>query len=248
MGRWALEVEYMVTHLDDLTRDEFAERVKEGTLVILPIGAVEEHGPHLPLCTDSIQAENLAIRLSERFNALVAPPIRYGECMTVKNFPGTITLTFDTTRALAREIVAELARNGIRRVLVLSGHAGRAHMTALREAGKAVVAQYKDLRLLVLSDYELAYGLLGSEFDADDGHAGTIETSRVMQIRGDLVKELPERSVPKPSLYRVVDDPERFFPTGYWGDPTKATKEQGQKVEDYVFDELVKMIDEHLMR
>lgn len=239
----------MTYMLDELTKDEFAARLRDNPVVILPIGAVEEHGPHLPLCTDSIQAEALAIRLAKESDALIAPPIRYGECATVRNFPGTITLSFDTLRALVREILEEMCRNGIRRVLVLSGHAGRVHLVALREAGKEVVKRYTDLRLLVLSDYEIAYELLGKEVDADDGHGGTIETSRVMQLRADLVKGAPPASWEKPPpYYVVVPDPESHFPNGLWGDPTKASAEKGQRFEDYVFEKLVGLVKEHLLK
>lgn len=238
----------MVMFLDELTKDEFAEEVKKGSLVILPIGAVEEHGPHLPLGTDNIQPAALAKRLSDRFDALIAPPIWYGECSTTKNFPGTISLSFDTLRAIVREILEELCRNGIRRVLVLSGHAARAHMVALREAGKMVVNDHNDLRLMILSDYEIAYDLMGKEFDADDGHAGTIETSRMLQLREDLVKELPPKAEADFPRFMVIHDPERHIPTGLWGDPTKATKEKGQFVEDHVFKVLEGLIEEHLMK
>jgi len=234
--------------MDELNMNEFSERVKKGGLVILPIGSVEEHGEHLPLCTDSIQAEALVKRLSEKFDAMVAPAIRYGECSATRNFPGTITITFDTLRALVREVLEELCRNGIRRIIVLSGHAGRAHMIALREAGKEVVRKVPDLKLMVLSDYEIAYDLLGKGFDRDDGHAGTIETSRALQIRPDLVKGKPKKGVFRPPKYMIYNDPERFFPRGIWGDPSKASAEKGKKVEDYVFKELVKMIRKDILR
>jgi creatinine amidohydrolase len=236
-----------MVQLDELNMNEFAERVKKGGIVIVPVGSVEEHGDHLPLCTDSMQAEALIKKLAEKFDAMVAPPIRYGECSSTRNFPGTITISFDTLRALMREVLEELCRNGVRRIIVLSGHAGRAHMIALREAGREVVMKHKDLKLMVLSDYEIAYDLLGKGFDKDDGHAGTIETSRVLQLRPDLVKGKPKKAVARPPKYMIYSDPERHFPRGIWGDPSKATAEKGKKVEDYVFKELVKMIRKDIL-
>jgi creatinine amidohydrolase len=233
--------------LDELNMLEFSERVKNGGLVILPMGSVEEHGEHLPLCTDSIQSEALARRLADKLDAMIAPAIRYGECQSTRNFPGTITISFDTLRALVREVLEELYRNGVRRILVITGHAGRAHMIALREAGREVVYRHPDLKLMVLSDYEIAYDLLGKGFDKDDGHAGTIETSRMMQLRPELVKGRPRKAKARPPKYLIVHDPERFIPRGIWGDPSKATAEKGKKVEDYVFKELVKLIRKDLM-
>jgi creatinine amidohydrolase len=236
----------MHVFLDDLTKDEFKKRADENVLVFLPIGAVEEHGPHLPLGTDSMQAEVLVQRLADHFDAIIAPPVRYGECSTTRNFPGTITLTFDTLRSLAREILQELARNEIRNIVVLSGHAGRAHMIALREAGKEVVTQYPDLKLMILSDYEIAYDLLGTWVDKDDGHSGTIETSRILHIDENKVKGRPEKATLRPPKFRIMTNPETCFPTGVWGDPTKASKELGKKIEDHIYDKLVELIQEML--
>jgi creatinine amidohydrolase len=120
-------------------------------------------------------------------------------------------------------------------------------MIALREAGREVVLRHGDLRLMVLSDYEIAYDLLGKGFDKDDGHAGTIETSRVLQLRPELVKGKPRKAVARPPKFLIVKDPERFIPRGIWGDPSKATAEKGKKVEDYVFKALVRMIKKDLM-
>ncbi|MFQ6061322.1 MAG: creatininase family protein, partial [Thermoplasmata archaeon] len=66
--------------LDDLTTEEFEREIDDSTVVILPIGVIEEHGSHLPLSTDSIQSEYIAQRVSEKTGALIAPPIRYGVC------------------------------------------------------------------------------------------------------------------------------------------------------------------------
>jgi creatinine amidohydrolase len=237
----------MATFLEELNVDEFKRLVEKDILVILPVGAVEGHGPHLPIGTDIIQPMALAIRLSERFDAMIAPPVHYGECSSTRNLPGTISLSFDTVRALIREILEELCRQGIGRILVLSGHAARAHMIAQREAGKEVLKKHPDLKLMVVSDYEIAYELLGKEFDADDGHAGDIETSRIMKHRGDLVGERPPKAKLREQTYMVTENPEERFPSGYWGDPTKASKENADKVEEFIFKELVRLIEENLL-
>jgi len=234
----------MVLFLEELNTVEFSDLVKKGALTILPIGAVEGHGPHLPLGTDMIQPMALAVRLSERFDAIIAPPIHYGECSSTKNLPGTISLSFDTLRAVVREVLEELYRQGVRRILVLSGHAARAHLMAQREAGKEVMKRFPDLRLMILSDYEIAYELLGKDFEADDGHAGDIETSRILQHREDLVKERPPKADIKKNNYMIKSDMGEFFPAGYWGDPTKATKEKGKQVDDFVFKELERLVDQ----
>jgi creatinine amidohydrolase len=237
----------MATFLWELNINEFKQLVEKNALVILPVGAVEGHGPHLPLGTDIIQPMALAVKLSERFEAMIAPPIHYGECSSTRNLPGTISLSFDTLRALLQELLDELYRQGIRHILVLSGHAARAHMMAQREAGKIVLKKHPDLKLMIVSDYEIAYDLLGKDFDADDGHAGNIETSRIMKHRMDLVGERPPKASLERPNYMITENPEDRFPSGYWGDPTKASKENADKVEEYIFEELVRLIEENLL-
>ncbi|MEM4728880.1 MAG: creatininase family protein [Thermoplasmata archaeon] len=234
--------------LDRLTSTEFRRIVAKNPLVIIPVGAVEVHGPHLPLGTDSIQPEYISVRLANRLRGpvLIAPPIRYGCCSTTRNFPGTISVSFDTLRALLSEVLSELCRNGVRRILVLSGHAGGAHMSALRLAGEGVVARWPELKLMVLSDYDIAYELRGKEFDERDGHAGTIETSRVMAIKPRLVKGGGVRSYDRPPRFIVSATPERWFPVGVVGDATAATKGKGQRINDYIVKALVELIKKSL--
>jgi len=210
--------------------------------VIVPVGSVEEHGSHLPLCTDAFQAEEIALRLAEKFDALVCPAIRYGECRSTRNFPGTISLRFRTVMSLAHDIVSELARNGIDKVVILTGHAGTAHMIALSEGAMRIVEKNEKLKVMVLSDYDIAYELLGKKFPAGDGHGGEIETSRILNIRPELVgPERPKgkRTGPK---FMLLRNPERFNPTGIVGDTSKASAAKGKKLDDFILRELCKLI------
>ena len=126
--------------LDELSTKEAAQAAKDGTVVIFPIGSVEEHGDHLPLCTDSIQPEYIALEVAKKTGCLVAPPFRYGICNATRNFPGTLTIQFDTLYRLAHDVLSELVRNGFCRIIVLSGHAGNSHMVALRLAAQDIVS------------------------------------------------------------------------------------------------------------
>lgn len=237
-----------VYRLDELSSAEFGALVKKDPVVFLPLGAVEEHGAHLPLCTDSIQPEHIVEKVAARLTGpvMIAPAIRYGNCATTRNFPGTISLSFDTLRALIEDILGELCRNGIRRVVIVSGHAGGAHMAALRTAGETVVEGTPDLRLMVLSDYDIAYELKGREFDERDGHAGTIETSRVMAIKPRLVKRRGVRSYDRPPRFMIIANPEKHFPTGVVGDATKASPGQGRRINDYIVNGLSELVKQNL--
>ena len=225
-------------HLADLTSADFAAAVKANTVVILPVGAVEAHGPHLPLSADILQPMAVAEEVSAKTGALIAPPIHYGLCVTTKPYPGSITPGFDSLRAYVRDILADLHRNGVRHVLVLSGHAGREHMAALRLAAQEVVAA-TGLDASVLSDYDIVYG--SKLVPKGDGHAGTVETSRVMRLRPDLVKALPKKSVSRLPKYGVVPDPRRYWP-GVTGNPRRANVALAKRLDALIVREIVKIV------
>jgi creatinine amidohydrolase len=231
--------------IDELTSPEFKKEAKRNPLVILPFGSTEEHGSHLPLSTDSLQAEEIVRRIAIKFDALVCPPIRYGECKATRNFPGTLSLRFETVFSITFDILTELRRNGIKRAMVLTGHAGSGHVAALRLGALRAVEQHPDLKVMVLSDYDIAYELRGKEFPESDGHAGQIETSRVLNIRPDLVG--PERPVgnTRPPKFMIVADPEKYLPTGVMGDPRGANAGKGARIDDYVVKELCRLIEEN---
>ncbi|MBI5167541.1 MAG: creatininase family protein [candidate division NC10 bacterium] len=93
----------------NITMVEFEERVRTGAWVIIPVGTLEEHGPHLPLGTDAIQAEHLAGAVARAVGALVAPTLNYGLCRTTRNFPGTVYLSYETLERAAYEVMRGFA-------------------------------------------------------------------------------------------------------------------------------------------
>lgn len=233
---------------DELSMPEAEKAAGELKVVIIPCGSIEEHGSHLPLCTDSIQAEYVALEVAKETGCLVAPPLRYGVCNSTRNFPGTITISFDSLRRIMIEILEEFIRNGFRRLLILTGHAGGSHMTALKLAAKTVVDNHMNEgerpRIMVCTDYDFAFELRGKDFDERDSHAGTVETSRVMAIRLGLIKGRGKCNYPNLPKFEIVPDPERYFPTGVMGDPTIASSEKGQRINEYVIDQIVKLVKE----
>jgi creatinine amidohydrolase len=237
--------------LDELSTKEAAKAADDKTVVIFPVGSVEEHGVHLPLCTDSIQSEFIAVEVAKKTGCLLAPAFRHGICNAGRNFPGTITIKFETLYYLARDVLSELVRNGFNRIIVLTGHAGSTHMTALKLAAQEAIQASENskakrrTRIMVLSDYDFADELteeLG--FPKGDGHAGGVETSRVMAIRPDLIKGEGVTSFPRMPRFEVVPDPERYFPSGVMGDPTSASEEKGKTMNDYVIEHVAKLVEE----
>ena len=233
---------------DELSMPEAEKAAKDGKVVIIPCGSIEEHGDHLPLSTDSLQAEYVALGVAKKTGCLVAPPLRYGLCNSTRNFPGTITITFDRLRGIMKDILEDFVRNGFKRLLVITGHAGGSHMTAIKLAAKTVVVNHMNEknrpRIMVCSDYDFAFDLRGKDFDDRDSHAGTIETSRVMAICPDLMKGKGAANYPNFPRFEVTPDPEQYFPSGVMGDPTIASAEKGKKINDYVIEQIAKLVEE----
>ncbi len=231
--------------LDELSTVEVAQAAKAGKVVIFPIGSVEEHGDHLPLCTDSVQAEYVALEVAKRTGSLVAPPLRYGICNAGRNFAGTITIEFDTFYRMVKEILAELVRSGFRRIMVLSGHAGSSHMVALKLAAQdTVVKSDGSVRVMVLSDFDFAADLTAQYAAPSDGHAGTLETSRMMAIKPESIKAKGKAGIATWPRFEVVAHPELYFPNGVNGDPTAASADKGEKVNAYILEKIVELVEE----
>jgi len=216
--------------------------MERAPVVFLPIGATEAHGDHLPLSTDSLQPEAMAAKLAARMNGLIAPPIRYGFHSSTRNIPGTISVSFETLRGLMYDVITSLARNGVRRLVILSGHAGAIHMAALRLACEKAVAEF-DIKLMLLTDYDIATELSAElGFGPDDGHGGLVETSRVLAIAPDLVKSKRSKGKFADKGFMIVSDPETCYPQGIAGDPTVATAETGERINEYIADRLCNLI------
>jgi creatinine amidohydrolase len=238
------------TWFDELSMKEVVRSAGAGKIIILPVGSVEEHGDHLPLCTDTLQPEYVARQVAEKTGCLIAPTIKYGVCNSTRNFPGTISISFESLRGITHDVLEEFVRNGFNRLLVLSGHAGNTHMAALRIAAQEVLQNHindnsgKKVRIMVLSDYDFAYELKGKYFSRDDGHAGSIETSRVKAIKPELVKARGAKSSPEFPRFEVLVDSERVFPSGVIGDPTVATARKGKEINEYIVKEVIKLVEE----
>ncbi|HTT72898.1 MAG TPA: creatininase family protein [Thermoplasmata archaeon] len=224
----------------------FERKLPSNPLVIVPVGALEAHGPHLPLGADQLQAEATAAALAERVDGLVAPTLAYGSAPGARNFPGTVSLSIAQLGQHATGVLSELGRSGVRRILVLSGHAERGHMAALREAADEAMRARPGLKVVVLSDYDFVYELRGTEAPATDGHAGLLETSRVMALAPDTVG--PERpNVPfRPSPFVPGAPPSSDWPESVMGDTRPASAELGRRLQAHVLDRLQATVGELL--
>lgn len=230
-----------------LTKDEFAEAMRQGRWCLLPFGAIEQHGPHLPLAADLIEAEHVCAAVAERVGGLVAPGLPYGICRTMRHFPGTISLSAATFQSVVREVVAEYVRHGARKLALYSGHAEPAHLEALREAVLPLVDADPGLIVLVIGPYAFLEpvrreaGLTGR-----DGHAGSLETSTILAVAGSTVRldrlpAVPDR--PRLSEFRVLAHPEAEFPTGVRGDTSKVSRELGERAIRHIVTEFAQLLE-----
>lgn len=233
-------------HLLDYDSRTLERRVRENPIVIVPVGALEAHGPHLPLGADQLQAESTADALASRLGALVAPTVPYGNCAGTRPFPGTVSLSLGTLARLVHELLEELARTGFRRILVLSGHAAQGHMAALREGADEAVRAVPALQVVVLSDYDFVYELRGQLSPTNDGHGGLLETSRVLSMRPDLVGADRPKVEYRYSRFRVGDPTVEEWPESVIGDTASASSELGARVQAHVLDRLEATVRELL--
>lgn len=233
--------------IEELTMPEFAAALARTRSVFVPVGSVEQHGPHLPLGTDFQIARELCRLAAGRCGALCAPVLPYGLCRSTSEHPGTLTLSLETVKALVLEVCQSMAAQGLRHFVIFSGHAGGTHMAALTDAGERLLDWSRSLepplKVAVLSVIDLLGADAGGLIDTPgDAHAGEAETSAIMALHPELVKgtapaEWP--SFPKPILVR---DKRRFWPGGVWGDPAKASREKGRRLLDYGAGELARLM------
>lgn len=185
--------------LEAMTWEEFAAALEREPVVILPTGAVEQHGPHLPLGVDYLLPLAIARDVAADLDALVAPPLCYGYKSMPRSgggpfFPGTTGLDGATLTATVRDVVRELHRNGVRRICVLDGNfENRWYLTegldlAFRELAdpglRLVLMQHWDFLTPATLDEVFPEGFPGIELE----HAAVLETSLMMHYYPELVR------------------------------------------------------------
>ncbi len=229
----------------NLTKDEFAAALREGCWLLLPLGSTEQHGPHLPLGTDHLYAEHVSLRVAERVHGLVAPGLPYGICRTMRNFPGTVSLSVETFVPLVREILSEYVRHGARKIALIAGHAEEAQDAAVREAALPLVNADPALTILAIGPYAFLDPIRReADLMGRDGHAGSIETSEVLAIAVEAVRldRIPRVTRPPLSRFLIAARPEREYPTGVRGDTSKTSKALGERALEHTIAEIVRVL------
>ena len=213
-------------------------------VALLPVGAVEAHGPHLPLGTDLIIAEAMVRNAAERLSArgripVILPTMAYSAAPFAAGFPGTLSIKPDTARALLLDIGNALRLQGVSVLGLANAHLDPAHVSSLHAA---VNRMRTECRLAVafpditMKPWALR---LTDEFKSGACHAGQYEGSIVLAERPELVDDKIRRSLPAnpASLSRAIRDGKTTFesaggPQAYFGDPGAATADEGRRTID----------------
>jgi creatinine amidohydrolase len=227
--------------LEEMSWPEIEAELRQTRTVILPVGATEEHGPHLPTITDTIQAMEVARAVADRKNVFLAPPLHYGVCRSTRGFPGTITVSHDSLRAFVKDLLISFNDSGFTKVMILTGHAGGQHMAALEEACQMAVEE-RDFRVSLVSLFDFIDA--SAVQTPHDGHAGEMETSLMMVIRKDLVKGKPAEHFPIRPRFLIMKNVRHLMGNGIMGNPEPATPEKGRAFFDMAVEGVMEALDE----
>jgi creatinine amidohydrolase len=232
--------------LEDLTWIEAEKVLKPEAVVVIPLGAgAKEHGPHLKLKNDHILAEYLKGRVLEKASVIVAPTVNYGFYPAFAEYPGSTSLTLETSRDMFVEICRGLSRFGPKRFYVLN--TGVSTVRALAPAAELLEAEGILLRY---TDVLQAAAEAEKQVGKQEGgtHADEIETSMILYMSpadADMSKAVKDYHPGKGGLTR---DPKAegkiYSPTGVYGDATLATREKGQVVTEALVAAILREIEE----
>jgi len=241
--------------LGELTWPEAEKRFKEVDVALLPVGAVEQHGPHLPLDSDAYDADFLARRVAESCSEpkpFVLPLVPYGVSYHHEDFSGTISISPETLSRIIYDIGMSAVRHGITKLVIINGHGGNS--PALHFAAQML---NRDAHIFTCVD-------TGETSDPDiyamtetpnDVHAGEIETSTTLASRPHLVRRGKVRKFIPRFSSRYLDftskrsvgwyaHTSKISPLGVLGDPTKGTREKGERMWQVMIKHLVEFVED----
>jgi creatinine amidohydrolase len=229
-----------IHELGDMTWEEARDLDRAGTVAILPVGAIEAHGPHLPLLADVVIAGAMARAGAEALahrgqKALILPPLPYTAASFAAGFSGTISIGGGIVTSLLVDLARELTRQGFLALAVANAHLDPAHLNSIEEA----VRRAREGGLIPLIHPDLTkkpWALrLTEEFRTGACHAGRYESSIVLAERPDLVRDPIRNSLPPQpaSLSRAIASGMKSFEEAggkraYFGWPADATAGEGR--------------------
>jgi len=226
---------------------EVQDKIHKFRTAILPIGAVEAHGPHLPLGTDNLLASRLADKLAERTESFVLPTLPYGQVWSLRNFPGSINVSNEALIRMLADIGESLHQQGFRIFIMLNGHLGNA--VALKEAARILYDRVPELKVFyffypgtkeITAELREASAVHGTYMHADE-----IETSYMLYLAGEYV-DMSKAIDGAPHVTADADCTptpwEEMTSSAVLGDATLATREKGEKIIERSLDVMAEMV------
>ena len=238
---------------EELSAVQFADAVKKSSeTVIIPIGVLEKHGPHMPLGTDLYTAREIAVRAAEMEYTVVFPLYYFSQINEARQQPGTIAYSPELIWRVLQETLNELSRNGFKKIILINGHGGNGAFLEY-----FTMAQLSEKRDYTLYWYKQSYDQdvikqanALTMNDKINQHAGNRETSMVKSIVPDLVHPELAATQSGEDLARLSHLDHVYtsiwwyarFPNHYAGDGSKATAEAGQLIMDSVVSQFADVI------
>jgi creatinine amidohydrolase len=234
-----------VKELKYMTRDEAAAAVQEFPVAVLPLGATEQHGHHLPLGADIFLAEGLSRKICEKTGALLLPTMPFGYSWVWRDIPGTVSLQQDHVEAVIKDVAHSVSRYGVKLLILVNGH--DANNSSMKYAAREL---QDELDMPVIYLFYPGMDRMFAEVCESPTwhgmiHACEFETSLMLALRPDLVqmhkavREYPD----KPPLYgKSTMSLGQMSKSGVYGDATLATREKGEKMLAYFADEMAGLL------
>ena len=250
----------MTRHLGEMTSEEVGAAVMAGAMVLIPLGTVEAHGPHLPLGTDYIVAGQVAEEVARRLDrdgvpTVIAPTLPYSVAQHARGFPGTISLRGETLESLLFDLAGGLAEHGFRRAAILCSHLEPGNAVHIQRAIESIS---KELGLEMVEAFVSTgevwlprlRGILETRLRRDL-HGGEMETSVMLRLRPDLVKG-SWRSLPATEV-DIIDTVAagvlfKDVGPGYFGSPALSSPEKGDSIIGLWVETLAETIREFVGR
>ena len=237
---------------------------RENTVIVLPVGSIEQHGPHLPCAVDTLIAAGVVGRALERLPASVPAfgmsPICYGKSDEHIHFPGTVTIDGDVLLRTVTAVGESVYRAGFRKLLIVNGHGGQPQVMEM--AARELRVRHGDFVIIPHFTWRVPH--VAGKFLSDKEkrmamHAGHAETAMIMALAPDTVKmseavaayppEFPSKTMSADGRPAAAWTARDFGPSGVIGDPMAATREQGLEILDSLANSWVKAITEfHAMQ
>lgn len=238
MAKGSHQVKLMVSVKDQFD-PELRKIIQKQKVAIIPVGSIEQHGPHLPVSTDTDIVSEIARQVSEKCNFLLLPTISYGVSFEHAPF-FNLSLKGKTLQKVLIDMCLSLFANSIKTIFIINGHHG--NKKALENINQKINQHTKKLRIFVFSYWHF----MKMEFD----HAGFVETSLMLAISKKKVKMnnakkgLITTNLSQKEKKRLSKLALKSFPsvtsTGVWGDPTNSTAKDGKKILDEIVRNLTK--------